>query len=132
MIFGDLPLEMSAHHYYLEDFENLEKVNGDYYNGKRAENRHDGDLIERDFTLLNINHKQMGVGGDNSWGAKTWTEYRLTKKKYNYNYTIVPIEGRPLRKFFKKNNCSKVHKDNGLEKQDFFYSKKVRNNFVIV
>ena len=36
------------------------------------------DLIKRDFISLNIDLKQMGVGGDNnSWGARTLNKYIL-------------------------------------------------------
>ena len=31
---------------------------------------HPTDLKERDFVFLNLDYKQMGVGGDNSWGAR--------------------------------------------------------------
>lgn len=42
-------------------------------------------------TYLNIDHTQLGVGGDNSWGLICHPEYRLTAKQYQYQYTIIPI-----------------------------------------
>ncbi len=48
--------------------------------------RHPTDVKPRDVTSINIDHKQMGVGGDNSWGAWTHPEYRLTEKSYSYAF----------------------------------------------
>jgi beta-galactosidase len=33
----------------------------------------------------------MGVGGDNSWGAKTHPEYRLTEQAYTYTFKMIPL-----------------------------------------
>ena len=33
------------------------------------------DVPKRDFISLNIDLKQMGVGGDNSWSARTLPKY---------------------------------------------------------
>lgn len=42
-------------------------------------------------TYLNIDHAQMGVGGDDSWGAICLPEYRLDGKEYQYSFQIQPI-----------------------------------------
>lgn len=43
-------------------------------------------------TVVRINHKQMGVGGDNSWGMKTHPEFTLPAGTvYGYRFTIRPI-----------------------------------------
>ncbi len=39
---------------------------------------------------LHLDHQQMGVGGDNSWGARTHPEYRLPAGKYAYTLTLRP------------------------------------------
>ncbi|MDF2586834.1 MAG: BgaM [Anaerocolumna sp.] len=42
-----------------------------------------------DKTVLRINYKQMGVGGDDSWGAKTHAKYTLFANKiYEFTYRI--------------------------------------------
>ena len=41
--------------------------------------------------FLNIDLGQMGVGGDNSWGAQTHWQYRLTARKYEYTFRIHPV-----------------------------------------
>ena len=51
------------------------------------------DLQERDFVELHIDHKMMGVGGDNSWGAKPHASYMFyADKKYTYQFRIKPIQ----------------------------------------
>jgi beta-galactosidase len=42
-------------------------------------------------TVLNIDHAQTGVGGDDSWGAIALPQYRLTETQYQYTYLIEPV-----------------------------------------
>jgi len=46
-----------------------------------------------DFVSLNIDYKQMGVGGDDSWSSigEPHPEFMLNDKKYSYSFTIIPI-----------------------------------------
>jgi beta-galactosidase len=53
--------------------------------------KHTSDLKKRDFISLNLDHKQMGVGGDTSWGAWPHGEYRLPPKEYSYNFRLSPV-----------------------------------------
>lgn len=48
------------------------------------------DIPRRDYIWLNIDHAQMGVGGDNSWGRKPYEQYMLKAGEYSYSYTISP------------------------------------------
>jgi beta-galactosidase len=50
------------------------------------------DLVERDFVELNIDLKQMGVGGDDSWGARTHPEYTLPPQDYAYRFRLCPLD----------------------------------------
>ena len=52
---------------------------------------HPYEIPERHFITVNIDHKQMGVGGDDSWGARTHPEYTLPAKEYEYEFVIAPI-----------------------------------------
>lgn len=49
-----------------------------------AENNHGGSMNNDDMIWWNIDFKQMGVGGDNSWGAKTHEQYTLPYKNYDF------------------------------------------------
>ncbi|WP_372774803.1 glycoside hydrolase family 2 TIM barrel-domain containing protein [Mangrovibacterium sp.] len=88
---GEPLFEISAHHNIMEDFESPERTDGRQAAGVKAVNRHTTDVKERDLTSINLNYKQMGVGGDTSWGALTHPEYRLTEKSYTYSFRIRPI-----------------------------------------
>ncbi|MCP4900986.1 MAG: glycoside hydrolase family 2, partial [bacterium] len=53
--------------------------------------RHGAEIRRHDFVTLNLDDKQMGVGGDTSWGAKTHPEYTLTGSEYSYAFRIRPL-----------------------------------------
>jgi beta-galactosidase len=58
---------------------------------ERRGNKHINDLQKRDFISLNLDYKQMGVGGDTSWGAWPHGQYRLPPKEYSYSFSLSPI-----------------------------------------
>ncbi len=91
LIKGIPTVDFSVHHQIMEDFESLERTDGRHRDGDTVKNRHTIDVQERDLTSLNIDYRQMGVGGDNSWGARTHPEYTLTGKSYSYSFMIIPI-----------------------------------------
>lgn len=41
--------------------------------------------------FVNIDYAQMGVGGDDSWGAQTHDEFRFKESKYTLKYRVVPL-----------------------------------------
>jgi beta-galactosidase len=88
---GDPLIGVSAHHNILEDFESPERTDGRHASGVKPVNRHTIDVKPRDLTSVWIDYKQMGVGGDNSWGARTHPEYRLREKAYSYSFTMAPV-----------------------------------------
>nr|WBO81655.1 DUF4981 domain-containing protein [Streptomyces sp. SBE_14.2] len=54
--------------------------------------RHDYQLTPREEIVLRVNHRQMGVGGDNSWGAHTHDAYKLpADRDYAYAYRLRPL-----------------------------------------
>ena len=49
-------------------------------------------LPEGQDITLRLNYRQMGLGGDNSWGAKPLTPYQIpADQTYEYTYTLKPI-----------------------------------------
>jgi beta-galactosidase len=52
---------------------------------------HTIDLVRSDNVFLNVDWKQMGVGGDDSWGAPTHAEYLLRAEPMKYSYMILPL-----------------------------------------
>jgi beta-galactosidase len=52
--------------------------------------KHPADMEKQAFIDLNIDYNQMGVGGDDSWGAKPHPEYTLPAKDYTYSFRFRP------------------------------------------
>lgn len=75
---GEPLLEFNASHFTPEDLS--------------TGARHDYQLTPRDDVILRLNYRQMGVGGDNSWGAQTHDTYKLfTDHDYRYTYRLRPL-----------------------------------------
>ena len=72
----------STHHQYNSDFDA----------GKKKRQRHTTDIPSRNFVNVNIDKTQMGVGGDNSWGAKPLAKYRIKPSNLSYSFIISPIK----------------------------------------
>lgn len=54
--------------------------------------RHVNELFLRDFVTVNVDYKQMGLGGDNSWGALPHKEYILPAQPYHYAFRMRPAD----------------------------------------
>lgn len=48
-------------------------------------------LEQPETYYLHVDMAQMGIGGDNSWGAICHPEYRLQDQSYTYQYRIEPV-----------------------------------------
>jgi beta-galactosidase len=74
---GDSLLSVSAWPYSQEDLN---------------EATHTYQLPDRDFTTVNIDYKQMGLGGNDSWSqnARPMPQYRLSEDAYTYGFTLRP------------------------------------------
>ncbi len=90
---GEQLLEVSAHHNLLEDFESPERTDGREKKGVKVKRRHTYDVKPGELTAIDVDYKQIGVGGDNSWGARPHDKYRLMEKEYSYGFTISPVKG---------------------------------------
>lgn len=60
-ISGDEPLNVSVWNFPQENIE---------YRPFNVERRHGGSIEKKNMVWLNIDHRLMGVGGDNTWGAQ--------------------------------------------------------------
>ena len=79
---GDSTLSISAWPYSLKDLEQA---------------KHIDDLPHRNFITVNLDDKQMGVGGINTWSpaARPAPQYRLTSShSYNYEFYLMPYDSR--------------------------------------
>lgn len=75
-------LSVSALPYAIEDLDP----------GTQKKNIHPADLVKRDQVYVNLDLIQMGVGGDNSWGALPYDRYRVFPKNYSYSFKISPVK----------------------------------------
>ena len=48
-------------------------------------------LSRGDKTYVNIDLKQMGLGGDDSWSPRVHEEYLLKEKSYRFGFVISPM-----------------------------------------
>ena len=58
--------------------------------------RHLNELIDRDVLTVNIDLKQMGVGGDDTWSpkAESYEELRIKPAAYSYSFYLSPIDSK--------------------------------------
>ncbi|NQZ79368.1 MAG: DUF4981 domain-containing protein, partial [Ekhidna sp.] len=61
------PLSFSAHH----------QLNSDFDEGDKKIQKHTFDIPNRKLVNVNLDWKQMGVGGDTSWGAQPHDQYQI-------------------------------------------------------
>ena len=95
-IFGDPYISFSAHYNTIEDFDDgvRDKKPGEMGSARKRmikKQRKPIDIPKRNFISLNIDLKQMGVGGDNSWGARPLLKYIFPPGNYKYSFIIKPI-----------------------------------------
>lgn len=78
IISSESTLNLSAWPYTMDDLQTAQHIN---------------ELPDRDIITLNIDHLQMGVGGDDSWSwkAQPHEEYRIPPQNYSYSFSIKPV-----------------------------------------
>ncbi len=72
------------------DFSALPYTAEDLTQEKRGD-KHPVDIAKRDFISLNLDYGQMGVGGDDSWGAFPHSQYQLRVQEYSYSFRLRPL-----------------------------------------
>ncbi len=81
-IIGEPLFDFSAQKYTTDDFD---------LGGFDKPFKHTYDLIPKDFITLHVDFGQMGVGGDDSWGAHTHDEFKLFPQPYSVKFLMQPI-----------------------------------------
>jgi beta-galactosidase len=80
LVSGDPVLEFSAHPFWPEDLTQESRGS-----------KHPPDVTVRDLVCLTLDHAQMGVGGDDSWGARVHPQYTLPSKDTAFTLTLRPL-----------------------------------------
>ncbi|MCY1723341.1 DUF4981 domain-containing protein [Prolixibacteraceae bacterium Z1-6] len=78
---GEPTISFSALHNPIEDFD-MEDM-GDY--------RHTNDIGKKEGVFICTDLIQMGVAGDNSWGAQPMPKYQIPAQDYQFSFTIKPV-----------------------------------------
>ncbi|WP_422361945.1 glycoside hydrolase family 2 TIM barrel-domain containing protein [Reichenbachiella sp.] len=81
-VVGDSLLNVRAMNLELADIDHTPRP---------SPNRHTTDIKKKPLVTWNIDHLQMGVGGDTSWGRLVHKEYTIPVKKYSYGFTLIPV-----------------------------------------
>jgi len=77
MVVGQPLLSVSARHYTDDDMEMAE---------------HSYEMTRLPYIIFNCDYKQMGVGGDNSWGARPHDWCTLKSQPYSYRFILKPVD----------------------------------------
>ena len=74
-------------------FNALHQPTSTFDSGEKKQLRTPLDVKQGDFVKLHIDHKMMGVGGEDSWGARPHKPYMLfADKEYKYSFSILPLK----------------------------------------
>jgi beta-galactosidase len=76
LVIGEPLLSVNALHYTAADLNH----------GKHA-----FELPRRDYTVLNLDLMQQGLGGDDSWGAWPHKEFQIPCQDYSYQFRLRPL-----------------------------------------
>ena len=82
---GDVPLFVQALHYGMEDLE--------FARFRAGEKRHRTPLAKRDEVVLNLDIRQLGLGGA-SCGPKPMAKYIFPIQKETWTITVKPVQGK--------------------------------------
>ena len=95
--YKEQPLSVSAWQLSQQDLDFEPDIQGETSASGLVPNvsKHGADLLPRDFITWNIDFLQMGVGGDNSWGAPVHEEYTIPGNKvWEYGFSLKPVRGK--------------------------------------
>jgi len=93
MAVGDKPLSASAWPYLQTDIDFIAGKDGSESASGLVPvtTKRGAEVPMRNLTTLNIDHKQMGVGGDTSWGRLVHAQYTIPAQNYRYGFTLIPL-----------------------------------------
>lgn len=83
MVIGNPYISSSAYMFPTEDLDEP---------GLKKSQRHISDIENKDMVTWNIDWKQMGVGGDSSWGAFPHQPYLIPAQRLSFSFRICPAK----------------------------------------
>ncbi|MDO6721323.1 glycoside hydrolase family 2 TIM barrel-domain containing protein [Psychrosphaera sp. 1_MG-2023] len=79
---SDYTMGFNASHYDISEF---------WYKKMKPLRQHPSDLVKSDYVFVNIDHRQRGVGGTDSWRSTPLFDYQILWGDYQYSFRIRPI-----------------------------------------
>ena len=73
------------------DWSAIPYLTEDLDEGPAKTGRHTFDLPERDLIAVHLDHRQLGAGGDNSWGAQPLEQYRIPVEAASWSVRLTPL-----------------------------------------
>ena len=94
MVVSDSVLNMSAWPYLQRDIDFIAGKDGSSSASGLVPvtTKHGAEVPIRNLVTVNIDHLQMGVGGDTSWGRLVHEQYTIPAKGYKYSFTLKPFK----------------------------------------
>ena len=93
LIVGEQPLSASAWPYTQTDIDFVAGKDGSASASGLVPvtTKHGAELMLKNLVTVNIDDKQMGVGGDTSWGRLVHKQYTIPAKDHSYQFTLIPL-----------------------------------------
>ena len=87
-------MSLNASHFVPEDYDDgfMKGPDGSIKARGDKKGMHTIDLKENEIIHLDIDHLQMGVGGEDSWGAQPMDKYQIEPKEYSYQFMMIPLD----------------------------------------
>uniref|UniRef100_A0A7N0V4Z8 beta-galactosidase n=1 Tax=Kalanchoe fedtschenkoi TaxID=63787 RepID=A0A7N0V4Z8_KALFE len=68
------------------------QMNASFYSVQELDRAtHNEDLVEGDTVEVHLDHKHMGIGGDDSWSPSVHEEYLIKPTPYSFSIRLCPI-----------------------------------------
>jgi len=77
LIIGTELLNINVHKYSIENL---------------TEAKHTFEIKEEERVYIDIDHKLMGLGGDDSWNPRTHEEFQIFPGNYKYSFQLCPVK----------------------------------------
>lgn len=95
--------EAKQHDYQWQNYSPEEIANKDPEKARNVLRRmhHTNDIVPRNFVEVCVDMKQQGVGGFDSWGARTQPGFTIpANQNYEWSFTLIPINNTTQTNFY--------------------------------
>ena len=91
----DFDGEESDRPYQWSNFSKNENHDPATARNRMRKQTHLNDITPRDFVEVCVDHRMMGLGGDDSWGARPYPQYTIQPSRpHSWSFTLIPLKKR--------------------------------------